>query len=161
MPGCGGPLRKGCGRVLPEALAAVATAGGTAVVQAMAEDGWQTAKAGLARVFGRGDPGRGVAAEERLERSRAQLASVGERELEEARAAQAGVWQARLADLLEEHPEVEGELRAWVSDVQVQSVTAVSTGWVEQSVVGLDQSRQAVLGHGVQNVTFGDRHGQG
>lgn len=143
--------------MLAEALTALASTGGTALVTAMVTDGWDEIRARFARLLGRGDPKRTQAAADRLDQSRAALTDVSGPAVESARAKQQIVWQTRLADLLEEDPGAEDELRALVAHVQTQ--VAGSAGRVEQHVTAYDQAQQAVQGHGVQNVTFGGQHG--
>jgi hypothetical protein len=75
--------------------------------------------------------------------------------LEAARAGQEAAWRARLGGLLEADPAVEGELRALVAEVGALA----AGGAVVQHAAAYDRARQAVLGHGVQNVTFGG-HGE-
>jgi hypothetical protein len=55
--------------MLPEALAALGGAAATALLGAAATDAWQPAKAGFARLLGRGDKWRAAVGEDRLERS--------------------------------------------------------------------------------------------
>jgi hypothetical protein len=145
--------------MLTEALAALASAGGTALVTAMITDGWEGVRARFARLFGRGDATRAEAATRRLEESRAVLAELSGPDLERARAEQEVVWRTRLGDLLELDPGAEQELRALVAEVQAQ--VACSAGRVEQHAAAFDQAQQAVQGHGVQNVTFGGQGGFG
>jgi hypothetical protein len=139
--------------MLAEALAALASTGSTALVTAMVTDGWEGIRPRFARLLGRGNPTQTQAAAHRLEQSRAALTGVPGPALERALAEQQIVWQTRLADLLEEDPGVEDELRAVVAQV------AGSVGRVTQHVVASDQAQQAVLGHGVQHVTFGGQRG--
>jgi hypothetical protein len=146
--------------MLAEALTALAAAGGTAVVSAMATDAWGAVRTRTARLFGRGDKKREAAAEERLNRAREEMAKLSGAELDQASARQQAAWSARLADLLEDHPETETELRALVEYAQSQMTHSRSTGHVQQHVVGHDHARQAVLGHGVMNVNFGDQQDQ-
>lgn len=101
--------------MLSEALAALAAAGGTALVSAMATDGWTSAKQGFARLLGRGQPEQQEVAERRLERSRQELAVRSGTELEQARIEQEAAWRLRLSDLLEDDPAAEAELRALVA----------------------------------------------
>jgi hypothetical protein len=145
--------------MLTEALAALASTGGTTLVTAMVTDGWEGIKARFARLLGRDDPGQTQAAAARLEQSRAALASVTGVALDRARAEQQIAWQTLLADLLEQDPGAENELRALVAQVQAQ--VAGTAGPVEQHAAAYDQAQQAVQGHGVQNVTFGGQHGSG
>ena len=138
-----------------EALAALAAAGGTALVNAMVADGWRGVRQRFVRLFGRGNDKEAEAAAARLEKSHVMLAGLSGADLERAQAEQAVVWGTRLSDLLEDHPEVEGELRSLISEVQAQVVG--SAGSVRQQVAGFDQAQQAVQGHGVQHNVFGDR----
>jgi hypothetical protein len=144
--------------MLTEALAALASTGGTALVTAMVTDGWEDLKGGFARLFGRGKTREAGVAAARLEQSRAALAGLSGADLERARAEQEVVWRTRLGDLLEQDPAAEMELRRLVSEVQAQVVG--SAGPVQQHAAAYDQAQQAVLGHGVQNVRFGDQRGQ-
>ena len=93
-----------------------------------------------------------------MEQSRAALAGLSGADLERAQAEQEVVWRTRLGDLLEQDPATETELRTLVTAVQAQ--VAGSAGPVQQRAAAYDQAQQAVLGHGVQNVRFGDQHGR-
>jgi hypothetical protein len=145
--------------MLTEALAALASTGGTALVTAMVTDGWEGVKARFARLLGRGDPKETEAAAARLEQSRAVLAGSPGPGLERARAEQEIAWRTRLADWLEQHPGAEGDLRALVAEVQAQ--VAGSAGPVQQHATASGQAQQAVQGHGIQNVTFGGQREPG
>jgi hypothetical protein len=92
--------------------------------------------------------------EAQLERSRAALRGLTGQDLERAQAEQEIVWRTRLSDLLERDPGIGTELQALIAEVQAQTRQAVGT--IEQHAAAFDQARQAVLGQGVQNVTFGD-----
>ncbi len=141
--------------MLTEALAALTMAGGNALVSAMVTDGWEGVKARFARLLGGSDPKANATAAAQLEESRSVL--VGQcGDLQKAEAEQKAVWRTRLGDLLEEHPQAAGELRALL--VEVEALVIGSAGRVEQHVTGFDQAQQAVLGTGIQNVNFG---GQG
>lgn len=144
--------------MLTEALAALASTGGTALVTAMVTDGWEDVKGKFARLFGGGKAREAEVAVARLEQSRAALAGLSGADLERTRAEQEVVWRTRLGDLLDQDPAVETELRKLVTEVQAQ--VAGSAGPVQQHAAAYDQAQQAVLGHGVQNVRFGDQHGR-
>jgi hypothetical protein len=145
--------------MLTEALTALASTGGTALVTAMVTDSWDGVKARFARLFGRDDAARAEATAGRLEQSRAALAGLPAPDLERARSEQEIVWRTRLGDLLDQDPAAEQELRTLVAEVQAQ--VAGSAGRVEQHAAAFDQAQQAVQGHGVQNVTFGGQGGPG
>jgi hypothetical protein len=145
--------------MLTEALTLLASTGGTALVTAMVTDGWEGIRGRCARLFGRGGAEQARVAAERLEQSRAALATLSGADLERARAEQETMWRTRLADLLEFDPSAEQELRALVAEVRAQAPG--SAGRVEQHAAAFDQAQQAVQGHGVQNVTFGGQGGPG
>ena len=87
--------------MLAEALAALALAGGTAVVQAAGTDGWASFRQAVARWFGCGDESRERAELERLDRTAAELEAAGPSEVERVRARGEASWQARFEMLLE------------------------------------------------------------
>jgi hypothetical protein len=139
--------------VLDEALSALAAAGGTGLVTAMVTDGWESVRARVAKLFGRGNEKQAEVIAGRLEESRSRLEGLSADELDRARAAQEAAWRTRLADLLEEHPEAAPELRELVADVQAR--TANWAGQIDQRVIGFDQAQQALLGQGSQVNNFG------
>ncbi|RLK54133.1 hypothetical protein [Actinokineospora cianjurensis] len=94
-----------------EELAALAAAGGTALVEAAATDAWETTKQRIAAVLGGGDSRKVELAETRMESTRAELASLTGADLDQARAAHATVWTTRLRDAIEERPEAADDLR--------------------------------------------------
>jgi hypothetical protein len=104
--------------MLAETLMALAQLAGLTVVAAAVTDGWETARRGTARLFNRGDAKKEELAVQRLEETREQLAGLEGSELEQASATLAAQWTTRLADLLEENPEVEPELRALVDEIR-------------------------------------------
>jgi hypothetical protein len=105
---------------LVAALMALATVAGNTVVTAAVTDAWEAAKKGFARLLGRGDPDKTKAAERRLEEAHDQLAQATGADLERVRAALKAQWTTRLADLLEDDPGVEADLRALVDQIQAQ-----------------------------------------
>jgi hypothetical protein len=105
-------------QMLAETLAALAALAGNTVVTAATTDAWEAARRGFARLLGRGDPKQEQLAERRLAETREQLAGAQGQVLEQARAALAERWATRLADLLEEDPDAEAELRALVQQIQ-------------------------------------------
>ena len=104
--------------MLMDSLMELASLAGRTVVAAAATDAWEAARRGFARLLGRGDPDRTELAERRLAETREQLTGAAAADLEPARAAQEAQWLTRLADLLEEDPGVEAELRALVGEIQ-------------------------------------------
>jgi hypothetical protein len=145
--------------MLAEAVAALASTGSAALVTAMVTDGWEDLRARFARLFGRAKPEATDTAAARLEQSRTVLAALTGADLDRARAEQEIAWRTRLVDLLDEHPDAEQELRVLIGEVQARVIG--SAGRVQQHAAAFDQAQQAVLGHGVQNVTFGGQRGPG
>ncbi|MFI8281205.1 hypothetical protein ACIGBH_41395 [Streptomyces sp. NPDC085929] len=87
--------------MLAEVLAALAAAGGTAVVEAAGTSAWRGFQQAVARWFARGDEERGRTTLERLDSSANALAAADEREAERVRVAQQAMWQARFEVALE------------------------------------------------------------
>ncbi len=106
--------------MLAENLIALAQLAGLTVVAAAVTDSWEATRRGFARVVGRGDPDKEQLADQRLEETREQLTGAQGADLEQVRATLAERWAGRLADLLEEHPDAEGDLRAVVQQIQAQ-----------------------------------------
>jgi hypothetical protein len=125
--------------VIPEALMAAAAAGGSALVGAAATDAWTTARTGLLKLFARGGH-REEAAARWADDMAAELRAAphGDRSALEQRWAQ--TWQQRLSDLVEEHPQLGDDLRAWAETVRSQ-LPSQQQGWVNTFVAG-DQAHQ-------------------
>lgn len=87
------------GAMSAEAVAAVAAAGGMAVVQAAGTDAWTTVRRAVARLLGRGSPEQEAAELTRLDQMQTALAGAGD--LVGQRERWEGVWQTRLELLLE------------------------------------------------------------
>ncbi|MGW9452439.1 hypothetical protein [Streptomyces sp. NPDC055632] len=93
--------------MLTEAMTALAAAGGTAVVQAAATDGWTDLRQRLTAWFGRGADTRQYAELERLDRTAVALDSAPAEHTAQVRERQQNAWQTRIEDLLEELDEPE------------------------------------------------------
>lgn len=115
-----------------EMLMALAQFAGQTVTAAAISDMWESARHKFARLLGCGDARRTQVAERWLGQTREQLAAAGSG-LEEARKAAARRWEGRFADLLDEDPSVEAELRALVEEVAAQLV-AVTVSAADHSV---------------------------
>ena len=98
------------------------------VIAAASTDAWGAAKRSVARLFGRGDPDREQATERRLDLTAHELASATGPDRDEITGRLVAAWQVRLADLLEEQPQVAGDLETLVKQIQATlppgSVTA-------------------------------------
>ncbi|WBB60603.1 NB-ARC domain-containing protein [Streptomyces sp. WMMC500] len=95
--------------MLEQTLAALAMAGGTAVVEAAGTDLWGGFRDAMARWFGRGDDRREQAELERLDRTAAELECGQGAGDERARVRQEVSWQTRIESLLED---LDGPARA-------------------------------------------------
>ncbi|HJY58778.1 MAG TPA: tetratricopeptide repeat protein [Streptosporangiaceae bacterium] len=104
--------------MLGESLLALAALAGQTVVDAATTDVWQTVEHRYAQLLGRGDTEQTHLVEQWLEETREQLAGLAGADMELIRTALAGRWAGRWADLLEENPAAEAELRARVQETQ-------------------------------------------
>jgi hypothetical protein len=133
---------------LEQELVALAGLAGQGVVAAAMTDAWGSAKHGFARLLGRGDPAGEERAAVRLEETRQQLIAVPAGELEQARGRAAAAWQTRLEDLLDEHPDAAGDLRALVEEAQSRlpagAVTASGHGLAAGGDVAITSSGSGV-----------------
>jgi hypothetical protein len=136
--------------MLVEALAALAAATGSAVVAAMATDAWQTTRDGVARLFGRGGPQRRSGIEAQMDADAALVEQASDRV--QVRQGLAPSWQEEVARLLEEHPDVEPELRDLIARVQ-ETLPAEQTRWV-QSPTARDNSTQFNVQGGKQEINY-------
>ncbi|MER6001409.1 hypothetical protein ABT120_22780 [Nonomuraea angiospora] len=134
--------------MLSEALAALAAAGGTALVSAMTTDAWTSAKQGFARLLSRGKHDRQEIAEQRLERSRQELVGSTGAELDRIRSEQEAAWRVRLSDLLEDDPAAEAELRVLVATLG----TSASASGPRSISIGNDNTGIASSGDNATNV---------
>ncbi|MFY1597119.1 hypothetical protein [Micromonospora sp. WMMD737] len=135
------------------ALVGLATAGGTALIGAVAEDTWQLAKNGFGRLFGRGDQAQMATTEERLERTRVAIESAGS-DAERVKAEQHIAWRARLEDFLAENPGAAEELQSLIGQINAGG-SSRSTGYVTQNAAAFDNAQQVIQGHGHQSNVFG------
>lgn len=108
---------------MPSDLTALAALASQTVVAAASTDDastdeWGTAKRGVARLIGRGDPERQLRAERRLDQTRDQLQAAAGQEREKRTRAEEAAWRDRLEHLLKEHPDVADGLRQQVDQIR-------------------------------------------
>jgi hypothetical protein len=127
-----------------EELAALAAAGGSALVGAMATDAWQATRSRVARLFGRGGPHRQVSIAAQLDDNAALVAQA--EDPDEVRQRLAPVWRLQLEALLRQHPNAEDELRALVAQIQ-EALPAPQQTWV-QTNIARDHATQYNVQHG-------------
>ena len=118
--------------MLGEGLLALAALAGQMVVAAADTDGWKTVEHGYPKLLGRGNATQTRMAEQWLKETREQLAGHNGADTDIIRLALAGRWSGRLADLLEENPGAEAELRILVQEIQetLPAGTVVASGEV-------------------------------
>ena len=139
-----------------EALIALAALAGNTVVAAATTDAWEAARHKFAQLLGRGDPDRTKLAERRLDQTRQQLGGVSGQELEKAQTDLEKVWQVRMADLLEEDPAVEVDLRALVDEVRAQLPAGVVSAADHAVAAGRDVNVSASQGGVAAGVIHGN-----
>ena len=103
-----------------EVLLALAALAGNTVIAAAATDAWEACRGKVAQLLGRGDSKKTSLAERWLTETHQQLLGAEGRQLELARATLAQRWQGRFADLLDEDPDLETELRVLVEEILAQ-----------------------------------------
>jgi len=144
------------GMPLAEALVALAALAGNTVVTAAVTDAWEGARKGFARLLGRGDPAKTRLAEERLAETHDQLAEASGADLERTQEALAAQWVTRLADLLEEDPSVEADLRTLVQEIQARLPAGLVSAADHVMAAGRDVSITASGGGIAAGVIHGD-----
>lgn len=103
-----------------DVLVALAQWAGQTVAAAAVTDVWEAVRRRFARLLGRGDARKAEVAERWLAQTREQLTAASGDGLEQVRVAHAERWAGRFADLLDEDPSLEAELRALVEDVAAE-----------------------------------------
>jgi hypothetical protein len=131
-----------------DALAALA---GNTIVAAAATDAFDAVRTKVARIFGRDKPDTRI--QRRLDETRQQLAVTTPGNLESAQAKQAHQWETRLADLLADHPEAAGELRALIADLQ--PTLSEAGGNVTNTISGTVSNGPVLMGRDFGRITIG------
>ena len=100
-----------------EVLIALAQWAGQTVATAAVTDVWEAARHKVARLLGHGDPRKTQLAERWLDETHQQLTAVQGADLDRVQAAAAQRWEGRFADLLDEDPSIEADLRGMVEEI--------------------------------------------
>jgi hypothetical protein len=111
--------------------AAVAGAGATVLVAAMATSRWQTTRFGVVGLFGHRGPAIQAAIEVQLDAHAALMLQAGNSD--EVRQVLVAIWRLELAALLRQHPDAEDQLRTLVVRVWEALPTAQQT-WVQTDI---------------------------
>jgi hypothetical protein len=113
--------REGVVGVPGDVLAALAQFAGQTVAAAAVTDLWEAVRGRFARLLGHGDARKTEVAQRWLAQAGEQLtAAAAGAGLEQVRVAREERWAGRFADLLDEDPDLEAELRALVEEVAAQ-----------------------------------------
>ncbi len=124
-------------------LVQLATSGATTLVTAAATELWKDTRQGFLRMLGRGDSRREELAGQRLDALAEAVQQAPEAQRDAVRRQQAQMWQTRLADLLQEDPEMAHGLQELIAGMQ-QRQSAASQQWVSAGrdafVAGRDQN---------------------
>jgi hypothetical protein len=139
-----------------EVLIALARFAGQTVPDAAITDVWEAVRGRFARLLGRGDARKTQVAERWLAQTHEQLTAAAGAELELARDATAERWTARFADLLDEDPGIEAELRALVEDVASRLPAAAVSAAGHSVAAGRDMNITASRGGTAAGVIHGD-----
>lgn len=139
--------------MLDGALEALAASAGTAVVAAMVTDGWQETRTRVARLLSRGDAQDEPRQLARLERARTELTAASDEQAERVRLDQLAAWRTRFADLLDDAPQEEEQVRGLVEFLAGRTPANVAET-VQVTATASGKARQAVQGQGVQHNTF-------
>jgi hypothetical protein len=127
-----------------EVLMALVQFAGQTVAAAAVTDVWETARHKFARVLGRGDPRKTEVAERWLAETRQQLTATEGAALEPVRAAAVRRWEGRFADLLDEDPALEADLRAVVEEIAAQLPAGMASAADHSVAAGRDVSITAI-----------------
>jgi hypothetical protein len=112
-------------------VTALALAGATTIVAAMATDTWQATRTAVTRLFRRGGSEEQATVEAQLEGNAALLADT--EDTEQARRALVQVWQLHLRALLRAHPDAADELRTLVAQARA-GLPGERQAWVQHVV---------------------------
>ena len=139
-----------------EVLMALAQWAGQTVAAAAVTDVWEGARRKVARLLGRGNPKKTEAVERWLDQTHQQLAAAQGTDLAPARAEAARRWESRFADLLDEDPEVEADLRGVVQEIAAQLPAGVVSAADHSVAAGRDMNITASGGGVAAGVIHGN-----
>lgn len=129
---------------------------GQTVAGAAITDVWEAVRGRFARLLGHGDTRKTEVVDQWLEQTHQQLTTVAGAGLEQAQGAQAQRWADRFADLLDEDPGVEAELRALVEEVAGQLPAAAVSAAHRSVAAGRDVNITASGGGTAAGIIHGN-----
>jgi hypothetical protein len=121
-----------------EVLIALAQSAGQTVAAAAVTDVWEPVRHKVALLLGRSDPRKTEVAERWLDETHQQLTAAEGTDLEPVCAAAAQRWEGRFADLLDEDPGLEADLRALVEEIVAQLPAGMVSAADHAVAAGLD-----------------------
>lgn len=140
-----------------DVLVTLAQFAGQTVAAAALTDVWEAVRGRFARLLGRGDARKAEVAERWLAQSQEQLvAAAPGADLEQVRGVQAERWAGRFADLLDEDPGLEAELRALVEEVAAQLPVSTASAADHSVAAGRDANIMASGGGVAAGVIHGN-----
>ena len=139
-----------------EVLIALAQWAGQTVAAAAVTDVWEAARQKIARLLGRGNPKKTEAVERWLDETHQQLTAAQGADLKPARAEAARRWEGRFADLLDEDPDVEEDLRAVVQEIAAQLPAGMASAADHSVAAGRDVNITASGGGVAAGVIHGN-----
>ena len=139
-----------------EVLVALAQFAGQTVAAAAITDMWESVRVRFARLIGRGDGHKTEVANRWLAQTHIELTVVAAAELELAKHAEAERWAGRFADLLDEDPQLETELRALSEEVDAELPAAAAAAADHSVAAGRDVKISADRGSIAAGVIHGN-----
>ncbi|MGN9910160.1 hypothetical protein ACTMTJ_21660 [Phytohabitans sp. LJ34] len=133
-------------------LTALASTAATTVVAAMATTAWEAARAGVARLLGRGSPPKTEAVEAQLDDEADLVSGAGAGEVAQVRAELVPVWRRKIERLLADDANAAVELNALVDEIQ-RALPAEQRQWADTVVqnniaVGPGSMAAGIIGSG-------------
>ena len=135
---------------------ALAQWAGQTVAAAAVTDVWEAARHRVARLLGRDNPKKTEVAARWLDETRQQLAAAAAADLEAVQAAAARRWKGRFADLLDEDPGAEADLRALVEEIAAQLPAGAASAADHAVAAGRDVNITASGGGTAAGVIHGN-----
>ena len=139
-----------------DVLMALAQFAGQTVAAAAVTDVWEAVRGRFARLLGRGDGRKTQVAEQWLAQTQQHLTAAAGSSAERAGETAAERWAGRFADLLDEDPGVEAELRALVEEVAAQLPAGAVSATDHSVAAGRDVSITASGGGIAAGVIHGN-----
>ncbi len=139
-----------------DVLMTLAQFAGQTVAAAAVTDVWEAVRDRFARLLGRGDARKIQIAKQWLAQTQQQLTAADDPSFERAREAATERWAGRFADLLDEDPGLEEELRALVEEVTARLPAGAVSATSDSVAAGRDVNITASGGGTAAGVIHGN-----